>query len=76
MTDLIQAVVIAPFWDHVNTQFGSIYYRLSTYYDIDFTKLQQILTTAFSLEDFEITQILVATYDRVEAYSSNEVSLT
>ena len=60
--------VIALYWNdhHFGLSGGNIYYTLSTN-DSDFTRLQHILTRAFSLEDFEITQTLVVTYDRLKS---------
>jgi len=72
----ISEVVIAPFWHDVDIRmFGSIYYRLSPN-DTDISKLQNILTAAFSLMNSEIQQILVATYDRIALFgdSNNRVS--
>ena len=72
--DSLDDAVIAPFWHGVRDQrFGNIYYKLSTNHN-DFTKLQQILTTAFPLEDFEITQTFVATYDRLLLSFGDRVS--
>ena len=70
-------MVIAPYWRDVDTRrFGDIYYRLQTN-GTDFSKLNEIVATAFDMGDFEIEQIVVATYDQVAQFdgSYNEVSL-
>lgn len=62
-------VIVAPFWHDVLTaRFGSIYYRLSTG-GPEFSKLQEIITSAFGIVTrFEIRELVVATYHRVAYY--------
>jgi hypothetical protein len=72
-----QRVLIAPFWDDVQTNIsGSIYYRISTA-GAEFPKLQDIISTAFNTTGFAIRELVVATYHEVAKFQGlpNEVPI-
>ena len=71
----IQDLLIAPFADDINIKkYGNIFYRTLSASEQP-ANLQQIISYAFSLSDFELRQVFVATYDQVAPYTGSGVSL-
>ena len=67
--------IIAPFWaDSSTTTSGNIYYR--TFSTSEKTsKLQNIISSTFSISKLEFMQVFVATYDEIPFYMGQEFSI-
>ena len=70
-----QYILIAPFGSDTDiTRFGNIFYRTLNASEHP-SNLQEIISDAFSISNFELRQVFVATYDQVAPYSGGGVSL-
>lgn len=63
------APLIAPFWHDASIdRSGDIYYRTITSHSTHLNKVQQVISSHYNdMEDFEVSEVFVATYDGVAA---------